>query len=159
HDRIADALGAGVAIAPLDLIVAASYQPLHALPGAASLLDRSWPDAVALLLTQQIREPAEELADRGDIPALTGVDDATSLQVKDQYEENPYPRWTTVANVQPTTVVNFIWDRLNILPAAWSRTTVGVEILIVGCGTGSHPIDSSLRFPRARILATDISRT
>ena len=157
-DRIADALGGGGPIAPLDLIVVASYQPLHALPGAALLLERSWPDAVEQLVTQQIREPAEEAADHAEIPALTAVDDTTSLQVKDQYEENPYPRWTAVPNVAPTTVVNFLWDRLAILPAEWSRTTVGVEILIVGCGTGSHPIDTAMRFPRARVLATDISR-
>src|SRR5262249_39272229 len=74
HDRIAAALGSGAAIAPLDLIVVASYQPLHKLPGASLLLDRSWPDAVAQLLTQQIREPAEELADRDEIPALTAID-------------------------------------------------------------------------------------
>jgi SAM-dependent methyltransferase len=41
---------------------------------------------------------------------------------------------------------------------AWPRTTVGVEILIAGCGTGSHSIDTARRFPRARILAIDISR-
>jgi 2-polyprenyl-3-methyl-5-hydroxy-6-metoxy-1,4-benzoquinol methylase/tetratricopeptide (TPR) repeat protein len=157
-NRIANALGAGAEIAPLDVIVAASYEPLHTLPGASALLDRSWPDAVEQLLTQQIRDPAEEAADYGEIPSLTAIDDATSLQVKSQYEENPYPRWTTVPHVHPTTVVNFLWDRLNILPAGWSRTTAGVDILIVGCGTGSHPIDSGLRFPQARILATDISR-
>jgi 2-polyprenyl-3-methyl-5-hydroxy-6-metoxy-1,4-benzoquinol methylase len=158
RDRIANALGAGAEIAPLDVIVAASYEPLHTLPGASALLDRSGPEAVEQLLTQQIREPAEEAADYGEIPSLTAIDDATSLQVKSQYEENPYPRWTTVPHVHPTTVVNFLWDRLNILPAGWSRTTAGVDILIVGCGTGSHPIDSGLRFPQARILATDISR-
>jgi 2-polyprenyl-3-methyl-5-hydroxy-6-metoxy-1,4-benzoquinol methylase len=158
-DRITNALGAGAEIAPLDVIVAASYEPLHTLPGTSALLDRSWPEAVEQLLTQQIREPAEEAADYGEIPALTAIDDATSLEVKDQYEENPYPRWTAIPQVQPTTVVNFVWDKLSILPAAWSRTTVGVEILIVGCGTGCHSIDTALRFPRARILAVDISRT
>src|SRR5580692_6497469 len=71
EDRIVAALGAGAEIAPLDLIVAASYLPLHGLPGASSLPTRAWPDAVARLLTQQIREPLEEESDHKDIAVLT----------------------------------------------------------------------------------------
>jgi 2-polyprenyl-3-methyl-5-hydroxy-6-metoxy-1,4-benzoquinol methylase/Flp pilus assembly protein TadD len=159
EDRIVAALGIGADIAPLDLIVAASYLPLHKLPGVSSLLTRAWPDAVDRLLTQQIREPLEEETDRNAIPALTPIDDAVSLQVQNQYEESPYPRWTAVPQIEPTTVLNFLHDRLNIVPLSWPRTTVGVDILIAGCGTGSHSIDSALRFPQARILAIDISRT
>jgi len=157
EDRIVAAIGAGAAIAPLDLTVAASYLPLHRLPGASSLLVHAWPDAVERLLTQQIREPLEEETDRKDIPALTPIDDAVSLQVQHQYEESPYPRWTAIPQIEPTTVVHFLRDRLNIVPLSWPQTTVGVDILIAGCGTGSHSIDSALRFPKARILAIDIS--
>jgi 2-polyprenyl-3-methyl-5-hydroxy-6-metoxy-1,4-benzoquinol methylase/Flp pilus assembly protein TadD len=158
EDRIVAALGAGAAIAPLDLTVAASYLPLHRLPGASSLLVHAWPDAIERLLTQQIREPLEEEADRKDIAVLTPIDDAVSLQVQNQYEESPYPRWTAIPQIEPTTVVHFLRDRLNIVPLSWPQSTVGVDILIAGCGTGSHSIDSALRFPKARILAIDISR-
>jgi 2-polyprenyl-3-methyl-5-hydroxy-6-metoxy-1,4-benzoquinol methylase len=159
RDRIVAALKAGAEIAALDLIVAASYLPLHRLPGAPSLLTRAWPDAVGRLLTQQISEPLEEEADRKNIAALTPVDDAVSLQVQNQYEESPYPRWTAVPQIEPTTVVHFLRDRLNIVPLSWPQSTVGVDILIAGCGTGSHSIDSALRFPKAHILAIDISHT
>ena len=159
EDRIVAALAASAEIALHDLIVAASYLPLHRLPGASSLLMRAWPDAVGRLLTQQIREPLEEESDRNNIPALTPIDDAVSLQVQHQYEESPYPRWTAVPQIEPTTVVRFLRDRLNIVPLSWPQTTVGVDILIAGCGTGSHSIDSALRFPKAHILAIDISRT
>ena len=159
HDRIVAALKAGTEIAPLDLIVTASYLPLHKLPGASSLLTRVWPNAIERLLMQQIREPLEEESDRKDIAVLTPIEDAVSLQVQHQYEESPYPRWTAVPQIEPTTVVNYLRDRLNIVPMSWPQTTVGVDILIAGCGTGSHSIDSALRFPKARILAIDISRT
>ena len=159
EDRIVASLEAGAEIAPLDLIVAANYLPLHRLPGAASLLTRPWPNAIERLLTQQVREPLEEESDRNNIPALTPIDDAVSLQVQHQYEESPYPRWTAVPQIEPTTVVRFLHDRLNIVPLSWPQTTVGVDILIAGCGTGSHSIDSALRFPKAHILAIDISRT
>ena len=158
EDRIVATLAAGAEIAPLDLIVTASYLPLQKLPGAPSLLARAWPDAIERLLTQQIREPLEEEADRKDIAALTPIDDAVSLQVQNQYEESPYPRWAAVPQIEPTTVVHFLRDRLNIVPLSWPQSTVGVDILIAGCGTGSHSIDSALRFPKAHILAIDISR-
>ena len=159
EDRIVVALAAGAEIAPLDLVVTASYLPLYKLPGASSLLSRAWPHAIERLLTQQIREPLEEESDRKDIAALTQIDDAVSLQVQNQYEESPYPRWTAIPQIEPTSVVHFLRDRLNIVPLSWPQTTVGVDILIAGCGTGSHSIDSALRFPKARILAIDISRT
>src|ERR1700722_7972801 len=158
EDRIVVALAVGAEIAPLDLVVTASYLPLYKLPGASSLLSRAWPHAIARLLTQQIREPLEEESDRNDIAALTPIEAAVSLQVQHQYEESPYPRWTAVPQIEPTTVVHFLRDRLNIVPLSWPQTTNGVDILIAGCGTGSHSIDSALRFPKARILAIDISR-
>jgi 2-polyprenyl-3-methyl-5-hydroxy-6-metoxy-1,4-benzoquinol methylase len=159
QSRVASALAAGRDIVAFDLITAASYLPLHQLPMASSLLNRLWPDAISRLLTQQIAEPLEEASDRDSIPVLSCVDDSVSLQVQRQYEESPYPRWSAVPPIKPTTVVKFLRDQLGISPTAWPITTVGVEILIAGCGTGSHSIDSALRFPSARLLAIDISRT
>ncbi len=156
--RICVGLSAGRDVAPLDLIASASYQPLHELPMAELLLNREWPDGMKRLLNQQIRQPREEKSDAANIPALTSVDNPTSLEVQRQYEENPYPRWTTVPQAKGTTVVNYLWEKLRIAPEAWPRTTAGVQILIAGCGTGSHSIGSAKRFPRARILAIDISR-
>jgi 2-polyprenyl-3-methyl-5-hydroxy-6-metoxy-1,4-benzoquinol methylase len=158
HDRVVDALQTGAAIAPLDLVVTASYLPLHKLPLAASLLNDPRPDALAGLLAQQISEPLAEATDREDIPALTPIDDDVSLQVQNQYEENPYPRWTIAASVEPTTIGHYLCDTLGVSPVAWPRTSAGVDFLIAGCGTGSHSIDTARRFPRSRVLAIDISR-
>ena len=33
------------------------------------------------------------------------------------------------------------------------------EILIAGCGTGQHPVETAQRFPAAKILAVDLSMT
>lgn len=158
HDRIAGALKAGAEIAPLDLVVAAAYRPLYTLPLARLLLNREWPDDIARLLTQQVREPLEEISDRPDIPALTPVDDALSLQVQNQYEENPYPRWSVVPPVVPTTLEVFLRDRIGVTSLQGPRNAEGLDILIAGCGTGSHPIDSARRFSQSRVLAVDLSR-
>jgi 2-polyprenyl-3-methyl-5-hydroxy-6-metoxy-1,4-benzoquinol methylase len=158
QDRLAEALEAGKGIALRDLIAAASYLPLHSLPNAAALLDRAWPDAAGPLLTEQIRNPLEENADRVNIPALTPIDDALSMRVQSQYEENPYPRWTIAPEVKPTTIAHFLRDRLGVAPTGWQDDRTDTEILIAGCGTGFHSIDTALRFPGARILAIDVSR-
>jgi tetratricopeptide (TPR) repeat protein len=94
RERLVVALTADTEITSLDLIAAASYLPLYQLARAETLVDRPYPEAVARLLTQQIREPREEQADHDSIPVLTLTDDPVSLQVQKQYEENPYPRWT-----------------------------------------------------------------
>jgi 2-polyprenyl-3-methyl-5-hydroxy-6-metoxy-1,4-benzoquinol methylase len=157
-DRIAAAIDTGATIAPLDLVVAASYRPLYKMAGASSLLDRQWPGAVAQILTQQISEPFAEAAHRNDIAVLTPIDDAVSLQVQSQYEENPYPRWTTAPAVKPTTISDYLRDRLGVAPPGWVEPG-RADILIAGCGTGSHSIDTARRFPQSRVLALDISRT
>ena len=156
--RLDHALEVNADIAPSDLVITASYAPLYKLPSAAALLDRRWPDGIEQLLTQQVREPFEELADRDHIPTLTPIEDATTLRVQNQYEENPYPRWTAVAPVRPTIIGEFLADGLGASPRSWPRTAQGVDILIAGCGTGQHSIDTALRLPRSRILAIDVSR-
>jgi hypothetical protein len=48
------------------------------------VLALKWPDYVAGLLRQQVKEPLEEIGDRAAIPALTPVDNSTSVEVMRQ---------------------------------------------------------------------------
>jgi 2-polyprenyl-3-methyl-5-hydroxy-6-metoxy-1,4-benzoquinol methylase len=138
---------AGRETIPSHLISAvAAYFPLHELPAAAPLLQRDWPKEVASLIRQQLREPFVEREDRGQICALTPVDDAVSLQVMNQYEENPYPRWTS--NPLAALAHNGPADANPDAPK---------EILIAGCGSGRHSLEVAQLFPNAQVLAVDIS--
>ena len=133
---------------PVGLVAAVgAYFPLHAIPKAESLLRLKWPDYAAGLLRQQVREPLEEIEDRAAIPALTAIDNSTSVEVMRQYEENPYPRWT----INPLSV-------LGRPKASADRPHAGPSILIAGCGTGEHPFDIAQKSPEATILAIDLSR-
>src|ERR1019366_8505362 len=85
---LGDAIASGAAIAAMRLAALAMYLPLHALPGADALLGKAWPPALAEVLTQQLREPGQELALRSTIARLTPIDDDVSLRVQQQYEEN-----------------------------------------------------------------------
>jgi 2-polyprenyl-3-methyl-5-hydroxy-6-metoxy-1,4-benzoquinol methylase len=156
--RLAHAAATGAEITLLDLIAAASYLPLHQLTKARALLDRTTPDAVARLLTQQVREPLEEQADYDNIPMLTSTDDAVSLQVQKQYEENPYPRWIDAPAIKPVPLVSFLSEKLGTTPRSWTEATAPIDVLIAGCGTGSHSLDTARRFARTRVLAIDMSR-
>ena len=134
------------------LAAVAAYFPLHSLAMAESLLQGDWPESVAGLLRQQVREPLEEMRDRNAISALTPVDDKVSVQVKRQYEENPYPRWT----LNPLTLLAGERKTLSE-PAGSGKQRIAEEILIAGCGTGQHVFQISRSFPEAHVLAVDIS--
>jgi SAM-dependent methyltransferase/tetratricopeptide (TPR) repeat protein len=155
HDALVAKVTAGAEISQLSLAALAAYFPLHATPIALPLLDRSWPDAVTSLLALQIREPLEEAQDRASIPAVTAIDDAVSLEVRQQYEENPYPRWNAASTV-PGTIEDYFRRRL---PSASFRSLgkTALDILVAGCGTGSHSVETGQRYPESRVLAIDLS--
>jgi 2-polyprenyl-3-methyl-5-hydroxy-6-metoxy-1,4-benzoquinol methylase len=104
-------------------------------------------------LRQQVCEPLEELEDRPKIPTLTAIDDLTSKAVMQQYDENPYPRWT----INPCKVVGGDMKR-HARTIGSSELRPNQDILIAGCGTGKHPFWLAHHFPHARILAIDLSR-
>ncbi|WP_420969282.1 methyltransferase domain-containing protein [Bradyrhizobium sp. B120] len=153
RDRLLQDLASGAAIAPLTLAVVAAYFPLHALPQADALLRRDWPATTAGLLRVQLREPREEMAERSTIAILTPIKNDVSVEVMRQYEENPYPRWT----VNPLTA--FAADRARGRTVATAEQRAEQDILIAGCGTGSHAIQIAQVYPNARVLAVDISMT
>jgi len=143
-DLLLQKIANGAAIPPLLVAATAAYRPLHTIAEARALLGRDWPSAMAELLRQQIREPLEEAQDHDAIPALTAIEDATSLRVMQQYEENPYPRWS----MNPITTP--ISER--------EPASAGEDILIAGCGSGQHALQVAQWFPSARVLAVDVSR-
>lgn len=151
-------LASGIAIPPLSLVAVAAYFPLHTLPGAASLLDRPWPTAVDAVLAQQVRAPIEEQRLRDLIPVLTAIGDGVSTEVREQYEENPYPQWVKSAPVgNPEPVDAFVREKFPLAPFVDLGKSGEIDILVAGCGTGQHPIDTARRFKGAQVLAIDLS--
>jgi trans-aconitate methyltransferase len=142
----------------ITLIAYACYAPLRSLDRDAAILRRDWPEPMRGLLDQQLREPEEEARLRAAMPRLTPISDETSIRVRQQYEENPYPRWGGPQLVRPAQgFAAYLTDDLGfVLPRALPP---GTDILIAGCGTGQQPIDTAQRFPAARVLAIDLSLT
>jgi tetratricopeptide (TPR) repeat protein/SAM-dependent methyltransferase len=159
-NALVTALASGEGISPFLLAAVAAYTPLHSLAQANLLLQRSWPTAAEALIAQQVLEPRQEHEIRQSIPALTTIEDEVSRKVQRQYEDMPYPRWLTAGPVgQPVTID---WYLRSQFPAAPFRTSLphgALDILVAGCGTGQHAIETAQRFAGARVLAIDLSRT
>lgn len=157
EDALVAALRSGTQPPPLWIASLGAYVPLGSSPCAEYLSGRSWPPPVAALLKQQIDEPRLERDLIGSIPSLTEVEDDVSLEVKRQYEENPYPRWVGTRPVPaPVTLDAHLTAKF---PHA-SYKPVGkeqIEVLVAGCGTGLHAIETGQQFIAADVLAVDLS--
>ncbi len=75
------------------------------------------------------------------IPVLSATDDAVSVQVQGQYEENPYPRWQAI----------------DVQTAARGTADKMIDYLVAGCGTGHGLCGTAVQYPKARITAFDLS--
>lgn len=139
-------------------IAVATYFFLHSLPHARRLLELQWPESVASVLQQQVREWADEQALLETIPQLTGLEGEASALVRAQYEKNPYPRWIEPPPASKATSVQRYLRRMfpGVLPDE-PESARDVEVLVAGCGTGYHSIQTAQQFQGAHVLAIDLS--
>jgi tetratricopeptide (TPR) repeat protein/SAM-dependent methyltransferase len=158
RNKLLSSLDAHTSVGPFLLLAVAAFFPLYTLMDAARLLTVSVPAPLDEVLRQQIREPFEEQALRSGIDSLTSISRGVSEEVRDQYEQNPYPRWVRLLISDRSLRVN---DQLqNMLPLA-SFTPLpndeAVDVLIAGCGTGSQSILFTQQFHDVHVLAVDLS--
>ncbi len=142
----------------IHLIALACFAPLHALDRDQGILSRSWLKPLDAVITEQVREPQTEARLRAAMTRLTEIADPVSQQVRRQYEESPYPRWVTVAPTAPEESISA--HLRGLFPGAPLRDVAqpaAPDILVAGCGTGQQPIGTAQRFPKARVLAIDLS--
>jgi tetratricopeptide (TPR) repeat protein/2-polyprenyl-3-methyl-5-hydroxy-6-metoxy-1,4-benzoquinol methylase len=156
--KLLDLLGADAAVPPFLLFAVAAYFPLYSLPEPVRLLAAKLAGPVDNVLRQQIREPLEEQALRAGIECLTTISSGVSEQVRNQYEQNPYPRWVKLPiQRQP---LHFNEELRRTLPLGRFTSMPddsAPEMLVAGCGTGGHSIFFAHRFSGVRVLAVDLS--
>lgn len=141
------------------LALSAMYRPLHDLEHFEKLLSfplDAWSEELRPLIELSLVNPAKEQDLKAGIASFGAIDDTTSKAVRSQYEENPYPRWTTMPmqralNFPGYLKINFPWFEPR--PEAPEAPSV----LIAGCGTGRHPIGVARELPKANLLAIDLS--
>jgi SAM-dependent methyltransferase len=155
-ERLRAAMEHGEAVPAAWLAAFASYRPLSARVEARRV-ERAWPPAIAALIDQQIRAPGEEARLRPSLARLTPIDDAISLRVQGQYEENPYPRWVALPPGLPDPLEARLRQRFPRAPLRPLARGIETEILIAGCGTGQEAIETAEENPQSRVLAIDLS--
>jgi len=96
------------------------------------------------LLDLQLFEPLLEKEIKKDIPVLGSIKNEISGKVREQYEENPYPRWRSINVIE------------NYNPV---QARAEIDILIAGCGSGRQTVFTCNKYPAANITAIDLSRT
>ena len=140
------------------LVMIACYLPLHRLADVERLLELPQPRGVRPVLVQQVAEPREERDRAAELPQLTAIEDEASRRVRRQYEANPYPRWVKAGPaIEWPSIDRYLQTQF---PHARYQPLgkLDPDILIVGCGTGTHPIQTARMFPKARVVAIDLSR-
>lgn len=143
------------------LWVFAMYDRLYALSCREhlnALPVESWSEEFLLLREQALVNLLEEDEIKRTIPTLGNSEDETSRLVQSQYEENPYPRWISKPSPERGCVKRVLTQLFpHFAPPPFLDDAV--RILVAGCGTGQHPIVTSLTLDNVDILAVDISRS
>ncbi len=145
----------GTEIDPIKIALFACYVPLYKLKNAEhiALSLSSSPDITDVIKKQILDYSALKNVAKG-ITAITPIDDTTSVQVREQYEEFPYPQWKRLSQES----MRQGWKSRN---SKFTKTLDDrkIDILNAGCGTGQEPALLLTVFPKANILAVDLSRT
>ncbi len=139
-----------------EILCLATYRPLH---------QYDWSEKLQVLQqlpevqTRLLEEPRTEMEIARDMPVLAGIEDKISVKVRDQYETNPYPRWVKLKVPLKAKSLAEVCDEAKLnLHSEVIRHQLFPSILIAGCGTGLHPIETASRFANCQVTAVDLSR-
>ena len=145
-------------IPPIWIVLLAAYRPLHNYLWAEQLQKTALPVNSHKILARQLFDIKKEQHLKTKIHQLTSINDSTPNAVKEQYEQNPYPRWINPGLFHnPKTIrenLHAINPQLSIDDNHYSKMP---NILIAGCGTGQHALNSQSRFLNCTVLAIDLS--
>ena len=147
-------------VSPAWIAVLGAYRPLYNFPWANALLKTEWPDDIKKVIVGQVDNVREEHDLLSTIPHFASIDDSISKLVRNQYEENPYPRWiNTGLNDKPNTISQVLKSNKLDLNFETQQFSNKPEILVAGCGTGQHALSTASKFLNCNVLAIDLSLT
>ena len=139
-----------------ETLILATYRPLHQYDWSEKLQVL---DQLPEVKVRLVEEPLAEKVIAQNMPALSDVDDDVSRQVREQYEENPYPRWVKLAISPKAKLVAEVCNEAKLqLHSENIKSVFAPSILIAGCGTGQHSIGTASRFANCKVTAVDLSR-
>ena len=157
-NKLKDKIENNIKINELELIILACYIPLNSSKIITNkLLNYKSKNLIFNdLIDIQVKEPMEEIEIVKSIQSLDKIIDTVSIKVKEQYEENPYPRWRHLNQITPRKFSSILNNEIKPNKIDCNNDFKNLDILIAGCGTGNHSISAS-RYKDAKILAVDLS--
>ena len=133
------------------------YKPLAQCQFVNQLHDTSMDWQRYPLIADTVKASADLQQARKNVSSLTSSGDSVSAAVREQYNENPYPRWTDIGYNQPA---NYRQSLQAVFPQAdLSALAPAPGVLVAGCGTGRHAIRLAHYFAPMQVTAVDLSDT
>lgn len=157
ENNISDKIDAGSIPSSSELACLASYRALNSYDWVSTVEPVK---ELKAIFERQVWEVDLETQLKPKIKQLGKIANEVSSKVQQQYEENPYPRWINLnLTRQPSSLSNIVKkSKLKLI----DQLICDVEtpsILIAGCGTGQHPIESATKYSNSTVLAIDLSLT
>lgn len=142
----------------LDIALLACYKPLYNSKILTNKLMgySSKNDLFNEMLKLQIIEPVIENDLKKTIKSIEKISDKTSKKVKQQYEENPYPRWRFAKTKISSPFLNNLKNEIFPNKFNFKNNFSKPDVLIAGCGTGSH-LANTIYYLNSNITAVDLS--
>ena len=104
--------------------------------------------------------PSIEEKHKKNIVSLGQIENHISNQVKSQYEENPYPKWSDIALIpKKISLKEYLSTKKINFKENKSIHNQKFEVLVAGCGTGREPINISSYIKNVNITAIDLSKS
>ena len=140
---------------PQMVLALASYKALHEFDWCRLLTPTPYLKEV---FYRQVEQPQDQARIKLRLSKLEEVTDYVSSKVREQYEESPYPKWVNLQFPFRPESISKVTDKTNLrLASSLIENVEAPNILIAGCGTGQHSIETSQRFRGSKVLAIDLS--
>lgn len=143
------------------LLLVLMYQPIAHTTFSDKLqnFSQAWPECMGEFLQQQLDELKNIQRHASALASLGALQDKVSVQVQQQYNQFPYPRWLDIGYNEPSDYAQALRQTFpnsaHLLPKALQP----FQALIAGCGTGRHAIRLAKYFPSVQVTALDLSHT
>ncbi len=108
------------------------------------------------LIQIQIKDLLKEEELKKSINSFENISDKVSKSVRDQYEENPYPRWRYANKTPKKNFLSILNNAINPNKIETSNQNIAENVLIAGCGTGLQLVSKS-SYANSNIVAIDLS--
>ena len=154
-ERINNNLKENKKINDLEILCLSCYKPLANFNWSNKI---KFSNQIKEIFELQLNQYEIENQISKSIKSISKVENQVSIKVKDQYEENPYPRWENLGlSIKPRNIMAVINDSDLNLDLKKISNSDSPEILIAGCGTGQHAITTASKYKKSKILALDLS--